>query len=445
MTLYRDWLAAHTGPVTDPALADACIESFQQVVAGKQVVLYGAHHHGRAVASVLGEIGVEITAFVDRRAAEVGQVSGIPVHPPQWLARLSPAETVLICATNPQNRALIGKDLAALAGDAFVLEDGFLGHTLLRTSVCTRKCAQNRQLRVAACAECSIINHSCPILRASLRKARNRVQIDSSKSITQTQLAYVMGQRCSLRCDNCCEGNTDIAAADKKFTPMQTILADVRKMAAASDFITVLDFAGGEPFLHPELVEILQAVRAIDNIGFINIFTNGTVPPKERLLQELRHERVTVNVSSYSLHVTKAQREHIDTTLNALQSNGCQWFMNENKTWLDCSSFDFVPQDEATLKHRFANCFLADCQRLDRGVLYRCVHQYAGVVTGQHPHAPEAFNIHQFTDQELAKKLDWFNTLPYISTCSHCRLPFDAQVVPAGEQRLTAIAPAPAR
>jgi len=436
MTDFRDWLGQYEGPITDPTEADACIAGFKTVVDGKQVILYGAHHHGRAVASVLHDIGVDVLAFVDRRAGELSEVAGIPVHSPQWLTGLSPpSEYVLICATNPQNHALIAKDIQALAGDAFVLEDGFLGHTFLRTSFCAGECARGARLDLAKCAECSVMNHTCPTLRSSLKKARNRPEANPAKSGTQTLLGYILGQRCTLRCDQCVEGTPDIAAGEKQFTPKNVVLGDIRKMAAASDFITVLDFAGGEPFLHPDLVEILREVKEIDNIGIVNIFTNGTVPPSDKLIETLRDERVTITVSSYSNHLGAAQQANIAATVATLRSSGCQCFMNENKTWFDCSSFDFVEDDEAALRRRFSNCVLANCQRLDRGTIYRCLHQYAGAVTGKHLDAPEVFNIHRYSNEELARKLDHFNTLPYISTCSYCQLPFDAGVVPAGVQR----------
>jgi organic radical activating enzyme len=436
MTEYRDWLGQYNGPIIEPAKADECIAGFKSVVDGKKVILYGAQHHGRAVASVLSHIGVEIFAFVDRRAGDLSEALGKPVHSPHWLTSLtSPSEYVLICATNPQNHALIAKDIKALLGDALVLEDGFLGHTLLRTSYCAGKCARGERLDLANCAECSVMNHTCPTLRLSLKKARNRPAVNPAKAGTQTLLGYILGQRCTLRCDHCVEGTPDIEARKKEFTPKSVVLSDIRKMTAASDFITVLDFAGGEPFLHPDLVEILQETKEIENIGIINIFTNGTVKPNEKLIDALCCEKVTVTVSSYSNHLSQSLQSNIAATVSMLRSRGCQCYTNENKTWLDCSSFDFVDDDETALKHRFKNCVLANCQRLDRGTIYRCLHQYAGAVTGRFLDAPEAIHIHQFSDEELARKLDRFNALPYISTCSHCQLPFDAAVVPAGVQR----------
>jgi len=406
-------------------------------VGSRKVILYGAHHHGRAVASVLRDIGVEVFAFVDRRAGELSEVLRIPVHPPHWLTSLtSPNDYLLICATNPQNYALIAKDVEAVVDDSFALEDGFLGHTLLRTSFCAGQCARGQRLDLANCAECSVMPHTCPTLRASLRKARNWPEGDSTKASTETtNIPYILGKRCSLRCDHCVEGIPDIETGKRQFTPKDVVLDDIRKMAAASDFITVVDFAGGEPFLHPDMVEILREVREIENIGMISVFTNGTVKPQETLIEALCDERVTVTVSSYSNHLTEVQRSNIAATVSTLRSRGCQCFTNENKTWLDCSSFDFVDDDEATLTRRFANCLFANCQRLDQGTIYRCLHQYVGAVTGQLPNAPEAIQIHQYSDEELARKLDHFNTLPYISTCSYCQLPFDAAVVPAGVQR----------
>ena len=225
-----------------------------------------------------------------------------------------------------------------------------------------------------------------------------------------------------------------VTKANRTFTPKEAVIRDITKIAQSCTFITVLDFVGGEPFLHPDLAEILETVKKIPNIGIINVFTNGTVVPDDKLCKALRDERVTVTISSYSANLTSAQAERVSATIANLSMHGVLHFYSQNITWFDCSSFAFVNDDEDALKKRFSRCVLANCQRVDNGVMYRCLHQYAGAVTGKLTIDDERFNIYDYDERDLANKLDWFNRLDYISTCNYCALPFKAEVVPSGVQ-----------
>jgi hypothetical protein len=223
-------------------------------------------------------------------------------------------------------------------------------------------------------------------------------------------------------------------AAARVFTPKESVIRDVKRIASACKFITVLDFVGGEPFVRPDLVEILSEVKGIPNIGIVNVFTNGTVVPGDSLCDALTDERVTVCLSSYARNLTDAQVERVRNTEGKLKSRGVSYFSSQNMTWFDCSSFESVGDDEETLKRRFSKCVLANCQRVDDGMMYRCLHQYAGAVTGKLKVLDECFSIYDCEPAALGAKLDWFNRLEYISACSYCKLPFHAEVVSSGVQ-----------
>jgi hypothetical protein len=42
--------------------------------------------------------------------------------------------------------------------------------------------------------------------------------------------------------------------------------------------------------------------------------------------------------------------------------------------------------------------------------------------------------IHDYNNNSLAKKLDEFESYKYLNACKYCKLPFDAEEVPAAIQ-----------
>jgi len=190
--------------------------------------------------------------------------------------------------------------------------------------------------------------------------------------------------------------------------PAEQVVDDIRRYSLVCDHLTLLEFIGGEPFLHPRLEYILRQVLDIANIGVIHVFTNGTVFPDAVLLRALKHPRIVVYVSNYSVSLPKKINDKIARTLDELQRSGIAFVRGSNANWYDFSSFDPVQDDEQRLHERYEACFLHTCNRLHRGRLYRCPHHFSGVMLG-HLDDIDVVDIHE---TGLAKKLEAFAAQP---------------------------------
>lgn len=120
---------------------------------------------------------------------------------------------------------------------------------------------------------------------------------------------------------------------------------------------------------------------------------------------------------------------------------GIRYIHTRDFEWLDFTSFNHHDATVEYLEEAFEKCFLKNCHRVYKGVLYRCPHQYAGYQTGalDIPEG-EIVHIHEPETEKLGTVLDDFESLKYIDACSKCELAFSPSPVPAGLQLPSKIA-----
>jgi pyruvate-formate lyase-activating enzyme len=122
---------------------------------------------------------------------------------------------------------------------------------------------------------------------------KGAVEVEPEPPPLGSRLWLYSNFHCNLSCDYCCAESSPHAAA-------RLLSADVVR-AAVAEFVadggTEVMITGGEPFLHPELGEIVQAV--IDHVPVI-LLTNGMVyhrGNRRRTLEEMDRDRVTLQIS----------------------------------------------------------------------------------------------------------------------------------------------------
>lgn len=106
--------------------------------------------------------------------------------------------------------------------------------------------------------------------------------------------------KCSLRCVDCGMMVTHIRRP--RHLPWAGLAADLDRLLERVDQIQTLCLYGGEPLMHPELHRLVDHLRERyrDRLGHLLIITNGTVEPREELLEALeKFGRVFFRFSNY--------------------------------------------------------------------------------------------------------------------------------------------------
>jgi hypothetical protein len=119
--------------------------------------------------------------------------------------------------------------------------------------------------------------------------------------------------------------------------------------------------AGGEPFLHPQLPELVNFFADyIDKIKMFEIITNGTIVPNERLLAALSNlDKVDVMVDDYGPKLSVKVPQIVDAFNAAGIKHRVRIYHGKNAHlggWLDVSDVSEKNRPEKETEEIFRRC-----------------------------------------------------------------------------------------
>lgn len=416
----------------------ALLKFYNGLIKEKEIVIYGAGAIGRTLKKVLNNHNRSVSFFVDKKYKEISTIDGTKVLPIEELSQANSSNCcVIVCISSeivPQYEDEIFDVLSTLCPSATVLRNGRLLTYVLTLDDCNRRFNAGETFDLKTCIDCGAESRGCMIFENYLRKSRGVRQLSpgEKKRKFETFFGYITGKNCTLRCKHCNEMVPYYK--ERGFVSKDEIIADCRKLSLSFEFMPYMELVGGEPLLHPEIKDIITDLLEIPNIGYIKIFTNGTVVPNDELCDILKNPRIIINLSNYTSAVDGILLENIYQTIEQLKKHKIHYISSEAKTWLSFSFFNYK-RSESELEKCFQACSARECHRVYKGTMYRCHHQYAGVQLGKFPEKPdEVIHIDDYTPEQLREACDRFEDLPYTSACQFCNWPFDAEEVPAAEQ-----------
>lgn len=113
------------------------------------------------------------------------------------------------------------------------------------------------------------------------------------------ELEIQIVDHCNLNCSNC---NHFTPLADKYFISLEEFRNQLLLVKKTLPSIKMLMLLGGEPFLHPQLIELCQIAREIFPDISLNILTNGIILSadySEEKLEQLKKLNVLTSISQY--------------------------------------------------------------------------------------------------------------------------------------------------
>ena len=107
---------------------------------------------------------------------------------------------------------------------------------------------------------------------------------------------FVITTYCNLKCQNCC--NLMPYYKEPFHYDIGHIKENLKKLSNI-DKINNIQILGGEPFLHPDIIEIIDYIYKL-NFDFITLYTNGTVIPDgiEKILNKI-DDRFCFSITRY--------------------------------------------------------------------------------------------------------------------------------------------------
>lgn len=306
------------------------------------LILYGAGINGALCAFSLKELGVNFLCFCDSDPLKQGtRFLGYPVLSPQDCYRSYPNAAILFdvyCSGNELSRLCsIGYETILFPASLFLGLD------------CTK-------------AARYVTNEFGKDERGyTFREEIDELQIfEWIDEYMIRGVGYVNGKRemsrsinldltdfCTLRCKNC-------LALKPYFKDKRDL--SWKEMSHVIDQLTSLKWfrrfhlLGGEPFLYPYLDKVLEKLCDVLEVEHVNVITNGTVVPNERIMQLLSNKKFMVRISYYGV-ASSNYLKLVDTC----KQRGVEVRVHAQR-WKDIGrALDTVSNDEETLT-RFQEC-----------------------------------------------------------------------------------------
>ncbi len=183
--------------------------------------------------------------------------------------------------------------------------------------------------------------------------------------IRQAGIEYCLTEHCNLNCYGCDHAT---ALFSPKFTELEVFEKDLRILSEVLS-AEELRIVGGEPLLHPQLVEFLQISREVAIADKIVLYTNGLLLHKApREMWELIDE---LWVSIYPNVSRKFSLEALSVISNEYGVKLRPYEINEFKLTLLNTRID----DSDLVTEIFQDCDLAhqwSCHAIYEGRYYKC-------------------------------------------------------------------------
>lgn len=215
-----------------------------------------------------------------------------------------------------------------------------------------------------------IVNTKC-----KLEKALDILGLDSRTELEKklvnlsiaaiVRMPVVLTSRCSLRCRECSNlmGYFEYPADLDKERIMQSL--DI--ILKHADILPCCELIGGEPFAAKNLGEILEYVLSQDKILCVEITTNATIIPGERILSMLKNEKITVIVSNYGKVVNQKK------FMEKLNEYGINKVYHSHEYWISAGGVEKRNRAEEELELQYDRCEVGKtCKTLWEDKIFPC-------------------------------------------------------------------------
>ncbi len=371
----------------------------------KLIVCYGAGNYSKNTLAFLDSEGLDNFIIVDSSEEKWGSsINGVIIQSPKVLDLVDEHKTVIII-TSKNFSFEIEKNIRNKYNERFSIYTWPLlfdyeedNHDKLRYERIVKPCedlyreiADNRKDKEE-------------YLKTKLdRLSRNDVLI-------LPRIPVILTTRCTLCCKECSNlipyynNPRDYAVVD--------IIKWIENLVNVVDEWIVLELVGGEPFLFIGLETVIENILRHDKIQRIELTTNGSIIPNEKILKLFQNERVFIKISEYPGLVQS------DKLVNVLQNMQIKHRLIRDMRWSRTGELVKRNRDKATLKSQYLNCGPAKiCRTILNGKLYVCSKAASLAELG---FAKDIENVDLMNTNGLKGRVKHFMEIEESKACDYC-------------------------
>ncbi len=258
-----------------------------------------------------------------------------------------------------------------------------------------------------------------------------------------SQIDLTITTACTLNCRDCIQQIPFIK--NKRHLAIHDIIESIDNTFRYIDYCEEFHVVGGEPLLHPQLSEVLEylGTHYRTNIDTIVIVTNGTILPKEDLLDALKRWNVRVEISDYRKSSAKSVTQKVDEIEAVLKQHCITYLLRPMTEWNDycgdcndgtvpssdalTATFDICPCAGQTLSIHGQKAYI--CSRSSVAEAFGLTEKNSGNAISL---CADTINTKEKL-LEFSIKITERGYIPYCINC-HSEKPIYERIVPAAKQ-----------
>jgi len=205
-----------------------------------------------------------------------------------------------------------------------------------------------------------------------LQNKVNKIETNFKKNIPQPilrHMIYSILTHCNLNCKGC---QHFAPIVEKHFVSPDNISKDLRQLSKITDnTLTLLSIIGGEPLLHPDLIDICSTARKIFPDTKIEIVTNGILLPKQEdaFWISCAENTLEVAVTKYPINLDFKALEKKAKSFKVTYRYFSDTGTNNKTMYKDPKDLDGKQDPRSS----FLNCAVSNnCTILRDGIIYPC-------------------------------------------------------------------------
>lgn len=241
-----------------------------------------------------------------------------------------------------------------------------------------------------------------------------------------SSISFLPSTACNLNCRNCLNFNP--FAKQFYVRKWDELVKDIDLFFSCVDHIMLFHVSGGEPMIYKHTAELIAYIDQNygDRIDTLRTVTNGTIVPKEEILQKLSECNVEVTVDDYREAVPQFS-ERFDKLIHKFEEYHIRYYINKADSWIDLApertNYSNWSEDDL-IGHR--NKCSQSWQELRDGKLYSCNYAAYATVAGiaGEQDLEEVYDLTQVTADKKKELVEFrlgYTTKGYTNFCKKCR------------------------
>ncbi len=228
------------------------------------------------------------------------------------------------------------------------------------------------------------------------------------------RVILVLTTKCNLRCKDC------IALTpyykNSYHVPLAILIRSIEKFLSDVEYCYCLELLGGEPFLYPDINELLNHLIMHDKISTIQITTNGLADIDDSTINLLKNKKVHVRISNYDI----GNKEKQLSFQEKIKAAGINFWVQSDIAWLPIGNLHKRNENHQTLMDEYSLCFEGlNCKTILNGNLYSCTFASRIADLGI---ATDIEYIDLLNEAVTWNQLFSFWNMPYCSACDYCKM-----------------------